>query len=406
LTVVLKLGSNGCLTVLAIVTARALGPSNRGVLVLLLTVVLFSLLLGSLGVNVGARTQLVAPVDPVPSGHYAGLVLTLLGLQTLLCLAAASTLLPLANVTLPAGQRVLFALLGTVTLGVYLLNDAMNAYGWVAQSSAVDACGSAAQLVIVVGVIAAGAPRLAPIMVGLILGSILQMLIAVAVLRRRGIDLRPRCSRRSWRRLVRSGLPGMGAGLGEVLTFRVDRYLLAVFATPAAVGFYSVASTAPEILRLPSLALSTPIFHRVASGTADVRDFRKIRRLCLLGTVAMAGITALVAPLLIKLTFGPEYAASVTPLRILLLGELGIALYHLDGSALGGLGHMSSVSIASLSGFVLVAVADVLLIRAYGVAGAAWASAITYTAMGLLVTSFLRRRTAICSRMTTEPQAP
>lgn len=393
-TVILRLVSNGLLTTVAILTARALGPANRGVLVLLLTLALFSMLIGSLGVNVAARLHLVAPIDPVPSGHYAGLVLALLLGQMSVCLALSSSLLPLAHVHLRLPERLLFGLLGAVTLGVYLLNDAMNAYGWVASAAAVDATGSLAQLALVGAALTAWAPRLTPILVGLIAGSAVQMLAALVVLRRHRVDIRPRFSPRSWRRLIRSGLPGMAAGLGEVFTFRVDRYLLALFSTPAAVGIYSVASTAPEILRLPSLALSTPVFHRLASGSAEVRDFRRIRLLCLVGTVAMAGVTAVAAPLLIRVAFGSEYADAVTPLRILLLGELGIAMYHIDGSALGGLGRMGSVSIAALSGFVLVAVADVVLIQAYGVAGAAWASAVTYMAMGLLVRSFLKRRVA------------
>lgn len=390
-TVVFKLLSNGALTVVAILTARALGPSNRGVLVLLLTLALFSMLIGSLGVNVAGRLHLVAPHNPVPSGHYFSLVLTLLLAQIAICLVISSTLLPLADVHLPLSQRLLFAVLGAATLGVYILNDTLNAFGWVSQAAAVDASGSIAQLVLVALVLATGVARMGPLLVALIVGSGLQMLVALLLLRRRGVDVTPRYSATSWRLLIRSGLPGLAAGLGEIFTFRIDRYLLALFATPAAVGVYSVASTAPEILRLPSLALSPPIFHRLASGAAEVRDFLRVRRVCLLATVALAGATALAAPALIQIAFGPEYESAVTPLRILLLGELGIAVYHLDGASLGGLGRMGSVSIAALTGLIIVVIADVVLIGAYGVAGAAWASALAYTAMGLVVRSFLKR---------------
>jgi O-antigen/teichoic acid export membrane protein len=393
-TVGVKLASNAALTTIAILTARALGPTGRGVLVLLLTLSMFSMLIGSLGVNVAARVHLVRTEDPLPSGHYFGLLSVLLGVQLGLCMAVAAALLPLANVHIPVREQFLFSLLGAATLAQYLLNDALNAYGFVVQAAVVDAAGSWAQLGFVVAAVVAGADRVEPFLVALIAGTALQVLLALAVLCRRGVDVRPRYSQRSWRLLVRAGMPGMAAGLGEVFTYRIDRYLLALFATPAAVGLYSVASTAPELLRLPALALGMPIFHRLASGAAAVRDFRRLRRLCFLATGALGAVAFAVAPVVIRATFGVAYAGSVTPLRILLLGELGIAMYHIDGAALGGLGSLGYVSIAALTGLALVAAADVILIPAYGVAGAAWASAVAYSVMGITAGYFLRRRIA------------
>jgi O-antigen/teichoic acid export membrane protein len=390
-TVLFKLLSGVSQTSVAVTTARALGPTGRGVLVLLVTIALLSSLIGSLGANVGARLHLVSPEDPMPSGHFVGLLVALVAAQLVVCLAVASLLLPLADVHLPLGERLLFSALGAAMLGAYLLNDGLNSYGFVADAAAVDAFGSFVQLLAVGSALVAGATTVAPVGAGLVLGSSVQVVTALLVLRRRGVDTRPRRDPRAWRLLVRTGLPGMAAALAEVFTFRIDRYLLALFATPAAVGVYSVASTASEVLRLPSLAVGSALFHRLASGTAEVADFRTTRRLCLLVTALMAAAVAVVAPPLIELAFGPDYAGAVTPLRIVLLGELGIAVYQMDGSSLAGRGRVGSMAVAAACGLVVVVLADVGLMGPFGVAGAAWASVIAYWVMGAVAWWSLRR---------------
>ncbi len=72
-----KTGARGSVALAALVTARALGPTGRGELVLMLTLASFALLICSLGVNTAGRIHLVADVDPVQSGAYLGLTVTL-----------------------------------------------------------------------------------------------------------------------------------------------------------------------------------------------------------------------------------------------------------------------------------------------------------------------------------------
>lgn len=383
----------------AVVTSRQLGPDGRGVFVLLVTLASFTLLVCSLGMNTSCRIHLVDRERRVDSGSFLGLALTLTLLQALVCAALGFALLPVVDVRLTAAELAVFGLFGGSVLAPYLVNAALNAYGFTRAASAVDAAGSVAQLVTVALMLVAGVTTVMPFLIGILAANVFQVVLGLTVLRRLGIGLRPRCSYPQWAMLVRTGLPGIPLDAGGVLTFKLDRYVMGALMSPAAVGIYSVAATAPEMLRMPVLALSQPIFHRLASGSARVADFRRIRRLSLLATAGLAAVTFLVAPFAVRVLFGPEYAGAVTPLRILLLAELGITAFYLDASSLAaGLGRVGDAGFAAFAGLVLVAVADLVLIPLYGIAGAAWASVIAYSGMGLMADLFVRRRSATAER--------
>lgn len=386
-----KILSTGALVAVGAVTARQLQPAGRGVFVLLVSIASFALVISSLGVNVSARVQLVAPEDPVSSGDYIGLSSSLGVIQVLLCMVAGLTLLPAAKVHLPAPFLLLFGLLGGALLVQYLLNDALNSFGFTTLATAVDAGGSGAQLLLVLALAFAGSHTISLFVAALLAGNAIQVVLALVALRHVEIAIRPRFDPISWRRLVRTGFPGILSTLGQLLTFRVDRYLIGLFLNPTAVGLYSVAATAPELLRLPALALGQPILYRLAAGSATVHEFQRVRNLCVAGTMASAALMFAAAPLAVRTVFGADYAASVMPLRVLLLGEAGIALFYIDGASLAGMNHLKKAALAAMTGLVAVSLLDVALIPHFGLAGAAWASVAAYSMMGGVATVLVRR---------------
>lgn len=386
-----KMVSTAAVVGVGVVTARQLEPSDRGAFVLMVTIASFGLLISSLGVNVSARVYLVAEDDTVPSGDYIGLAGALAALQAVVCFVLGLTLLPVVGVRLSYPALLLFALLGAALLGQYLLNDALNAYGHTILATTVEAAGSFTQLTLVVVLAFAGQRSVGPFIGALLVANGCQTMFALVVLSRVGVSVRPHYCRARWRLLLRKGLYGIPAALGQLLTFRIDRYLVGLFLNPAAVAVYAVAATAPELLRLPSLALGQPILYRLASGSASPREFRRVRTLCLALTIVSSAVVALVAPTAVRIIFGSAYLEAVTPLRLLLLGELGIAIFYLDSASLAGTNKLRYFAIASMVGLGVVAVLDIGLIPLFGLAGAAWASVAAYSAMGAAAALLTRR---------------
>jgi len=267
----------------------------------------------------------------------------------------------------------------------------LNAFGHLRVSAAVDAGGSIAQLLLALVLVVLGERHVTPYVNALTVANVLQILASLAVLRHFGVRVRPRWRPPEWIQLIRTGIPAIFLGFGMVLTFRMDRYLVGIKLTPAAVGVYSVAATGPELLRLVPTAWSAPVFHRIAAGLAVPADFRRMRVLCLATVLVCVVVTSVLAPFAVRILFRAQYLGAVTPLRILLLAEFGVAIFAFDAGALIALHRMWDSATAVAIALVLVSIGDFVLIPCYGLPGAAWASVFAYSVMGLMAHLSLRR---------------
>jgi O-antigen/teichoic acid export membrane protein len=392
-SVTYRLVSNAAVALVALLSARQLAPAGRGVLVLEVTLASFVVLICGLGLTTAGRIHLVSPDAPVTFGEYLSLGLVLAMVQFVACMALAALLLPLVDVHLSWAQRANVGLFGASLLVANLLASALNGYGAVLVAAASNAAGALLQLALVVLLVVQGDHHVDTYVAALSAGNGLQIAMSLVALRRRGEGVRPRLHGDAHRRLLRTGTPVIAMDVAQVLTFRVDRYLIGIFLTPAAVGIYSVAATVPETLRLVPLALTQPIFHRLASGSAQIRDYRWLRWASVASTAGLGLVGVALAPWGIRVALGSSYAGAVTPLRILLLAELGMTLYIVDSTFLAaGLKRVKDAAAAATVGLIAVVVADVILIPEHGVVGAAWASVGSYLLTGLVAELLVWRR--------------
>ena len=357
----------------------------------MVTLASFAFPICSLGVNIGGRVHLVAPKDPVSLGEYLGLCLVLSVGDLLICVAAGMLLLRPAGINAGPLELGLFGLMGGFFLLQKLLNDGLIAYGVPVKAALIEFASSFSLLVSAGALALSGSNDVRLYVAAFIVTDLLQAAVAMRILGKIQ-PIRPTSSMVSWSRLVRTGLPGVGFTMSQLLTFRIDRYLVGIFGTPAAVGIYSVAATPPELVRLIPSALAQSVFHRLASDSAKVQDFKRATNLCILVTLGLVAIGFVAAPLAVHVVFGPKFASAVTPLRILLLGEIGMALFSVNGAALMGKRRIPDMAIIAVIGFVLVLVADLLLIPKYGLEGAAWASVVAYSVIGIATLLLLNRR--------------
>ena len=181
-------------------------------------------------------------------------------------------------------------------------------------------------------------------------------------------------------RLVRrEGLTLFPAALSNMAMLRVDRLALPALASTTALGLYTSVATMTELLAWPPRAYADS---RLGRWRAAHRDGRLRGRPVVLAAALYAiVVTPIVAGgmyLLIVPIFGEPYAAAkvvVVPLVI------AAGLYAVSRVCLGLLiakGHGALVSSAEICGFVASLVAYLLLIPRYGILGAAYGSLVGY----------------------------
>ncbi len=367
----------------AVVAARSLGPAGRGILALQITVTSLTALLITLGTTISCRTALVEKSDRVILSDYVGLSMVLALFAGLVSFLVASVVLPIAGVDLVTADAVAVALHGVGLLAGSAALNALYAYGHFRVAAALE---------VGLGLVALGLTCLAAQMAttsvrayvgALALAQLLPVLGALARLRANGHAISPRCSGRSWRRLIRSGLPAMGLAVSQSAAYRFDRYLVGIFLTPTAVGLYSVAATFAELLRLVPTSIGQVLLHRVATAGSSASQVAQSYKKALLLSAAPVAAFLVIGDSLLVLVFGDAYAPSATPFRILVIGEIAVASFLLDSSVLAGRNVAAGASLCAGGGLAVITILDVWLIKRHGIEGAAWASLAGYVFMAV-----------------------
>lgn len=383
-------GSTACLAMVAFITARELGPQDRGVIVLVVTTSTFAMLFGTAGANYVARARLAAPVPlPLPAFNAVAAVLCAAALP----LGAVGGWLVLSLTDVP------LSLPGALGIGVYTAlllvvlfeREVLNALGKNLAAARVEFAGGLVQLLVVAVAVYALDVRSAVVVLALIVASVaLQGLLGAWEWRRASLSFAVTWQREAFLAILRQGRGGLGIALAQALSLRFDRIVLGVVTGTAAVGVYSVAATLTELLWFLPIALGHVASAMVARRSITPGQLQRLRLLTIVVALASAAVVYFAAEPLIRGLFGDEYSGATEPLRVLLLASVPASLYLLDVLCLNALGATGTAGKAACAGAVVAMGLAVLLIPAYDLMGAAYASLAGYTAMAVLVAWGLR----------------
>ena len=203
--------------------------------------------------------------------------------------------------------------------------------------------------------------------------------LGLALLSRWG-RLNVRLDRAVARALLRFGIVGYASFLTTYLNFRLDTFLVNIFANATQVGFYAVAVSLAETIWYISTSAATVLTPRVAAGESSESDATTglVSRVVVGASLLAAIVLALVAPLLVHVLFGPAFQPSVAAVWLLLPGVVALGAARVLAGYLLGRNRQQVDLAASLAGLVVTVALDLILIPRYGFAGAAVASSVAY----------------------------
>lgn len=370
-----------CSLVAGVMTARLLGPSDRGILSVLLTLIGIGTLVGALGTNVALRVYL--PKDPrVTIGGF-------LRLSRRMTLFVALVLTPLAvAVEVHLGQSILdpamVALVAVLIVATFMSNQVLDIFNAIHQTSKSAKINTAGFIVVT---LALGIAWLSGVGLHWVLacyaaGSLVRVLVGRATL---GTEVVMVENDHTAARLIRGGLPLLGTNLGQALMLRADQLLVGLFLGSHAAGLYAVAATPAGILTVVANSVGQSTFAEAAHGRLTLRSLSRQVALATGITLGLAVVGLLVMPLALPLLFGAEFEEGVNIARLLLLAQVALAPYLVLSRAGAGYGLVRLAGLTGFGGVALLVLSMSLLLPVLGVVGAAIGCICSFMVMDLVL---------------------
>jgi O-antigen/teichoic acid export membrane protein len=191
------------------------------------------------------------------------------------------------------------------------------------------------------------------------------------------------------RRVLRAAAQALPGILGQSLNYRVDLLVIASLAGAQVVGVYFVGVLVAETLFYPAQIVSQVLLPRAAQETFGGTAAAAYRIVSGTTIVLALGVFA-AAPYLMRFVFGPEFIEASPATRALMPGIIALSLWQMATFELAGRGRIWLMSISAFVGVAVTLVLDLLLVPPYGVRGAAIAASVGYVATAAVIVPSLR----------------
>jgi len=362
-----------------VLVARLLGPTDRGLLAIVLSAAGIVSVAAGLGSNVAFRTHFPKG-DVNLSGYWrlSSRLLLFLLLPSSALLAVLSGHLIESRLLAPS-VIALFVAFSLSNFVWFQSSEALSAAGHIRRAQGISAVGSLSLALSILLLAAAGQAQLQRV-VGCYIGAlVLQAFLTLPAQRR----LSDGASPNGVATLLHDGPRLLGYHFGQDLVYRLDRYLLGVFSSAQAVGYYAVATTPAELVRLPINVVAQYTLFDSARGLMT----RRTAVLRALSLTIVAGLTVtplwFVAPKIIEFIFGASYLPSVGPFRLLLIAQVALIPYLIFSRTAVGSGKTWSASAVGVAGLLVMVTSAVFFMPRFSAVGAAYSAILSFSTMSL-----------------------
>ncbi|HEV8437205.1 MAG TPA: oligosaccharide flippase family protein [Methylomirabilota bacterium] len=367
-----------------LVAARGLGPVDYGAFTASLTYVALWAVLMEGGISLALTRE--AAAEPARLAWAP----RLLGWKIRLGVAGAGG--AVASAWLLGFDRRIVLLIAVMALGMIALTAMRLAFavfrvaGWFSSEATLSVFQKAALLVLALGALGLGGGA-GGVAVAFTLSYVAAVVLALG---RAASAVRPALAAPpappSARFLLWTCLPLLAIDLFTGLYFKLDQVLLLRLRGPEETGLYAAAYRVIEALLLAVGGTMTVLFPRLAASSraapdAFAADFGRAWRTLWIAGLALSANGWLWAVGLFPLVFGDAYAAATSPL-VILLGAIPIAyVNYLLTQSLIAAGRERFYALGTAACVGLNLGLNLVLIPAWGPAGAAWATVATEGAL-------------------------
>lgn len=192
--------------------------------------------------------------------------------------------------------------------------------------------------------------------------------------------------------VVRGAAPGGVGTLLESATWRLDVFVLAALGTTVEVGLYTSAVALSEVLFLVPTAVAHVLLPHIARQPDPTATAAAVRSSVLVTALAGAVLIVVATPLT-EVLFGEDFAGAAAAVPALVAAAVCMCVWKLLTSDLLARGRAATRARTALVGLLTMLALDVLLIPPLGIRGAALAAAGGYAVAAVQAARDWRRTT-------------
>ncbi len=357
---------------IAVVT-RYLGPDDYGKYTLAL---MYMQLFGVLA-DVGLFTTVVREIskDPSRTDELVGNTLTLrllLSIVVIALAAAISLLLPyepeVRTAILLAGVPLLFGMLTSTFVAILQSRLRMG------RAVIGDVIGRALSLGLLVAVVALDLGFYAVLLTAA--GGALATLVVTWLLTKGLAQIRPLADTAVWRTLLKAAVP-LGLALAiNAIYFRADTLIISLYEPYDEVGLYTLAYRMLELALVVGTVFLSSTFPIISEAVARdmpraLRAIQASTEVCVVIGAPLVAAGLVLAPEIVELAGGEDFAGAAEPLRILLVAGALAWVNGVFGFALIARDRQASALWLNLTALTFNVGLNFLLVPRYGIVAAA-----------------------------------
>lgn len=176
--------------------------------------------------------------------------------------------------------------------------------------------------------------------------------------------------------MLRFGLRGLIGAVSPIETLRLDQAIVGLFLSPAALGIYVVGAAFTNLPRFIAQGIGMVAYPHVTFKQEPSEAHRSMWRFVMLALVACLAIVVpleIMAGWLVPAFFGEAFTPAATIMRILLVSSVFLGVRRVLTDASRGLGKPGLGTVAELVSWVSLVPLIAVLAPRWGVAGVAWA---------------------------------
>jgi len=371
-----------------IITARFLGPYDRGILAVITSIPATIYMLSSLGINqaniyfIGKKKYLIQ--DIISNTFFISIIVSTISILALIVFRN-NILNNIFTAIKPKYFVVIlliipFHIIKNFYEGVLRGKEKFNAI------NVRDLLIGIIRLIIVFVLLVLLHFRLYALIIGILAIKIIETFWQIILIKKINsikIGINKKLAKKSFRFGIKSYLQNFLIHLH----FKIDIYLLAYFLSPSDVAFYDIAVLIVELLLIIPVSIKTVLLPKLVYSSEEEKRENVLKTsrhsffLLLIGAIPLV----VMGKWMIKFVYGEEYISAYYPLLIILPGIIAASINNVIIPYFTSKNKQEITILITLPSLIVNIILNIILIPQFGICGAAFATLISYTATTILL---------------------